>query len=335
MTAGAGDRPAERPRPFRRLDGIAQMYLALESPSAPMHFGAFVLDGDGLLDARGVLPLAALRDRLRARMSGVPELRHVVRPVGPLAGAPLWTEDAGFRIECYVVEARLPSGATDEAELLGFVETLMAPAFDRAHPLWRLWLITGLPDRRLGLLFACHHTLTDGLGAVRLARALLDEPDVVVTMTPAPTAPTEPRPRWRELVVDHARDLARRVRHLADPSARRDARRVIRAFLAGWAATRNDVPTSLNDAVGPRRRSSASSGSTRRRCGASREPRRGRQRRRAGARCRWHPPVAGRPRRADRSPRRSRGHRRRAATVRTTGERRQPVRRLRDRAVHP
>ncbi len=55
-SVAAGHRSRDRPPRFRRLDGIAQMYLALESPSTPMHFGALVvLDGGGVLDDDGAV----------------------------------------------------------------------------------------------------------------------------------------------------------------------------------------------------------------------------------------------------------------------------------------
>ncbi|HEY4634890.1 MAG TPA: hypothetical protein VIH00_13320, partial [Candidatus Limnocylindrales bacterium] len=59
---------------YRRLRGVDQMYLALETPVTPMHFGALVvLDGRALVDVDGRLCLSALRERLAGRVSGVPE----------------------------------------------------------------------------------------------------------------------------------------------------------------------------------------------------------------------------------------------------------------------
>jgi WS/DGAT/MGAT family acyltransferase len=236
--------------PYRRLRGVDQMYLAVETRSTPMHFGALVvLDGRALLDADGRLCLQAIRERLAERVAGVPELRRVVHRPGPLAGGPLWIEDPDFRIERHVGEAVLPETG-DEDALLRFVETLMAPPLDRAHPLWRTWFVTGLPDGRVALLFIVHHALADGLGAMRLARALLaDGP-----MPEARPAAGERAPAWGALVRDNARGLVAGARQLARPSTWRAATEVLRAFRAGWAATRSEPPTTLNAAVGPRRR---------------------------------------------------------------------------------
>jgi diacylglycerol O-acyltransferase len=195
-----------------------------------------------------------LQARLAARVQGIPELRHVVHPTGPLAGPPLWAEDTDFRIEHHVVEAPLPTGWTDEAALLRFVEALLAPMLDRARPLWKMWCITGLPDRRLGLLLAWHHAMADGMGAVRLARALLaDSHEERAGLPAAALVLPEPLPGWPELIMHQARSVVDAVRRSMDPSARRAARGILRALLAGWATTRREALTSLNDPVGPRR----------------------------------------------------------------------------------
>jgi WS/DGAT/MGAT family acyltransferase len=235
---------------YRRLRGVDQMYLVLETPATPMHFGALVvLDGGALLDPDGRLCLAVIRERLAGRVAGVPELRRVVHPPGPLAGAPLWLEDRDFRIERHVGEAVMPD-AGDEDELLRFVETLMAPPLDRAHPLWRIWFVTGLPDGRVALLFMVHHALADGLGAMRLARSVLADGPVPEAK---PTA-SERTPAWHALVLDNARGLVGGARELARPATWRPVMQVLRAFRVGWASTRRESPTSLNGAVGPRRR---------------------------------------------------------------------------------
>jgi diacylglycerol O-acyltransferase len=163
------------------------------------------------------------------------------------------------RIEDHVVEAPIPPDAVTETDLLRFAETLMAPVLDRARPLWRLWCITGLPDGRMGLLLAWHHALTDGMGAMRLGQALLGEADAAVAADARSSrdeaAMPGLRPSWPALVLDHARALADGIRRWRDPSARRAARQLLRAFVSGWASSRREPPTSLNEPVGPGRRS--------------------------------------------------------------------------------
>lgn len=245
----------------RRLTGVDQMYLALESPATPMHFGALVvLDGEALCAPDGGLRLALIRRHIDARTRAVPELRRIIHRPGPLAGAPLWIEDPGFRIERHVSEVPMPgpTNLADDEALLRFVEPLMAPLLDRARPLWRLSFVTGLPDGRIAALFVVHHALADGLTAMRLARSLLEAPlrDAGDRTPPVQTASTATSPPpWRTLVRDNLNRTLAAMRRLARPTTRRTARRLMRSFLTGWSATRHEPRTSLNAQVGPRRRS--------------------------------------------------------------------------------
>lgn len=246
---------------FRRLTGVDQMYLALESLATPMHFGALVvLDGEALCEPDGRLRLAVIRRHIDDRTRAVPELRRVIHRPGPLAGAPLWIEDAGFRIDHHVGEVPMPGPTNlgDEEALLGFVERLMAPLLDRARPLWRLSFVTGLPAGRIAVLFVVHHALADGLAAMRLARSLLEAPleDAGDGSPAVPRASTTASPPpWRALVRDNMNRSLAAMSRLARPASRRTARRLMRSFLTGWSATRREPRTSLNAQVGPRRRS--------------------------------------------------------------------------------
>jgi WS/DGAT/MGAT family acyltransferase len=227
------------------------MYLAVESPVTPMHFGALViLDGATLLDGRGRLRVDQVRRRLGRAVAAIPELRQVARGSGRLAGGPVWVDDVGFRIEHHVGTARLTRGAADEAALLGFAERLMEPLLDRAHPLWRVWFITGLSDRRIGLLFIVHHAMADGASAHRLARSLFgDEP-----ATPMVADDRTPMPPWHDLVLDRARRAVGTAGRMVDPATWRAIADTCWSIGAGWSITRREPRSSLNAPIGRRRR---------------------------------------------------------------------------------
>lgn len=180
---------------YPRLSAVDRMYLAIESPTAPMHFGALAIvdggaPGAALLGHDGRVCLAEIRRVLDDRVRSIPELRRVIRPVGPLAGPPLWVEDPAFRIERHVGAMDLPNARAVEGEagLLRLIEQRMAPSLDRAHPLWQAWFIGGMPDRRVAMLFMIHHAMADGLSAWRLARDLLAPPRATPEPPPMPTA---------------------------------------------------------------------------------------------------------------------------------------------------
>lgn len=236
------------------------MYLALESPVTPMHFGALVvLDGAPLCDGDERLRSVAIRRQLEARSASLPELRRVIHRPGPMAGPPLWVEDADFAIDRHVREVASPPspGATDDDTLLRFAEALMAPPLDRSRPLWRMWFITGLPERRVAVLIAVHHALADGLGAMRLGLSLLEAPLSSAggdrDAHAAPVTPPSP-PRWRDLVRDNVRIHLASAGGLARPATWRAIGSTLGSFRAGWAATRAEPRCSLNAKVGPRRR---------------------------------------------------------------------------------
>src|SRR5205823_3849905 len=66
-------------------------------------------------------------------------------------------------------------------------------SLDRSKPLWELWLVEGLAERRFALLTKTHHALVDGISGVDIATVLFD-----AAREPAPVAPPEhewiPRP---------------------------------------------------------------------------------------------------------------------------------------------
>ncbi len=51
-------------------------------------------------------------------------------------------------------------------------------------PLWQMWFLTGLPDRRLALFVRMHHAIADGLAGVATVAKFLD-----ATPDAAPTSP--------------------------------------------------------------------------------------------------------------------------------------------------
>src|SRR5215472_49028 len=159
---------------WRRLTLVDWSNLALESRDAPMHMGGIaILDGAGLQQTAGTVDPAMLLSRLDRRLSRVPELRQRLWYPGLFRGGPVWVDDQDFSIARHVHVLALPAGA-DESDLLDTAAKLLEPLFDRAHPLWELWFLTGLAGSRVALVFKLHHAVADGLAAVALVSALFD-----------------------------------------------------------------------------------------------------------------------------------------------------------------
>ncbi len=239
---------------YPRLSAYDRHCLRAETPDRPLQIGILAdLDGRTLLDPSGRLRLAELRREIDARLVALPWLRRVVHHPGRLAGGPLWVDDPDFGIDRHVGEAALSPHA-DEAALLSLAERLIAPNLDRAHPLWRMWFLTGLADGRVGLLVVVHHALADGMTAMRLVRDLLEAPlgeagpDPEQRRVPVLAAP------WGALVGDNVRTTIGALPRLVRPSTWRAFAEILRYARRASSLSRNSERSSLNAPVGPRRR---------------------------------------------------------------------------------
>src|SRR5262245_32973129 len=128
-----------------------------------------------------------IRETLQRALDSIPRLRQRV------IGAPLrivppdFAEDPTLDVEAHirVVAVAAPG---DERALLDLCGALAEQPLDRARPLWEFTLIEGLTDGRAALLQKVHHTITDGVGGLRLSLAFVDfEPDPPVDRPPLVT----------------------------------------------------------------------------------------------------------------------------------------------------
>jgi WS/DGAT/MGAT family acyltransferase len=130
------------------------------------------------ITAVAILDRAPDWDRLLARLDYasrvIPRLRQRVI-VPPLRlSRPRWVVDPGFDLSYHVRRATVPAPGTLR-EVLDFAQPLSMAAFDRARPLWEFTLDEGMTGGRAALVQKIHHTLTDGIGGIELALAILDD----------------------------------------------------------------------------------------------------------------------------------------------------------------
>jgi WS/DGAT/MGAT family acyltransferase len=218
--------------------------------------GLAILDGTGLLDCDGRVRIEAVRARLEPRLQLVPRFRQLLYRPRLGLGWPLWVDapcfDLADHIRVHPVAA--PGG---QAQLLAACQELAARRLDPARPLWELWLLPGLPQRRVGAYLRLHHAIADGTAALAAFGALLDQ----AVNAPTPAAPPwtpAPAPAASELLADNLRrrraELGRGLAGLAHPA------RTLRQVRAAWPAWREVLteqsapPTSLNHPVGTARR---------------------------------------------------------------------------------
>ncbi|MDR7299575.1 WS/DGAT/MGAT family acyltransferase [Pelomonas aquatica] len=160
---------------MKQLAGLDASFLYLETPQMPMHVGALHLlelpvgyDGDYVED---------LREHMRARMPLLPALRRrlIAMPLG--LSNPGWV-DADPDLEEHIVEIALPENS-GMAELEAQVGALHPVLLDRARPLWKFHVFTGVESGpegqpRVALYTQLHHAAVDGQAAVALAQVILD-----------------------------------------------------------------------------------------------------------------------------------------------------------------
>lgn len=202
----AADRAPSPPRPLRMAphmsDAEALMWTLEKDPVLRSSFlQVTVLDRPP--------DLGRLRRRMARATCAIPRLRErVVSPPARL-GPPRWAADPAFDLDYHVRHLGLPAPGTLR-QLLDLAAGFYEGPFDRARPLWQMAVVEGLEGGRAALLVKMHHTITDGVGGVRLSMEFLDlerdAPDPPPLPEPTPTA----APRGLALLGVSAGHLARR-----------------------------------------------------------------------------------------------------------------------------
>lgn len=169
-------------------------WLLMESRECPQHVGGLMVfecpDGDQRLHQ--------LWERWRERTDLVPPFSdRLSRPYG-LAGTFSWTEDTDIDLDYHLRLSALPEPGRVR-ELFVLVSRLHSTMLDRHRPLWEVHLIEGLqpetpdgPDR-FAIYAKFHHSMFDGVGAMRIVRQMLsadpDEQDMPPPWTISSDAP--------------------------------------------------------------------------------------------------------------------------------------------------
>lgn len=169
--------------PLKQLSGLDASFLYLEKPEMPMHVGAmYLLELPPGYRGRYVNDL---RRHYAARMPATPALRRRLWWMPLNLANPAWV-DAEPDLAWHIVAHKLPrrprkgAAAPDARTLLEEAISALHPQLlDRSRPLWRLYVIQGLPRSadghpQVGVYTQVHHAAVDGQAAVALANVLFD-----------------------------------------------------------------------------------------------------------------------------------------------------------------
>ncbi|MFD6446066.1 wax ester/triacylglycerol synthase domain-containing protein [Promicromonospora sp. NPDC060204] len=135
------------------------------------HVNAFLMAGvlapGGCVGPDGGVDLDTLRRALAERVPGVPRLAQLVRRAGRIL---VW-EPVRLDLAAHVRQVAAVEGRSGFEALCARLVVTPLP-LDR--PLWELLVVPGVAPARAGIVLRVHHTMADGVAAVRLARALMD-----------------------------------------------------------------------------------------------------------------------------------------------------------------
>ncbi|QNG20207.1 wax ester/triacylglycerol synthase family O-acyltransferase [Rhodococcus triatomae] len=155
------------------MSPLDSMFLIGESREHPMHVGGVQVfqppEGATARDYRLLLADALAGDRIVA-----PKLAK--RPVRGLStlGQWAWKEDTEIDLGYHVRRHALPEPGGD-AELLQLCSHLHGALLDRTRPMWEMHLIEGMADGRFAVYVKVHHSVTDGVSAMKMLRSALSE----------------------------------------------------------------------------------------------------------------------------------------------------------------
>lgn len=156
---------------MKALGPVDQMFLLLEKRQQPMHVAGLQLfsypEGAGPKYVNELAesmrnyccPEAPFNQRLHYRL-----------------GQPYWVPDKQFDIDHHFRHEALPKPGRIR-ELLSLVSAEHSNLLDRERPLWEAHLIEGIKGRQFALYTKVHHSMMDGISAMRMGmRALSTDP---------------------------------------------------------------------------------------------------------------------------------------------------------------
>jgi diacylglycerol O-acyltransferase len=166
------------------IDPTSVGFLLAENRSMPMHVGGLALykkpEGAGRNYVRD------LYEQMRSSQEIAPLfLRHPHRSPRT-AGQFVWEQDEQFDVEHHVRHSALPKPGRVR-ELLELCSRLHSTRLAWDRPLWESHVIEGLRDGRVAMYTKLHHSLVDGVSAMRLLAAI-HSPDPDERDMPAPWA---------------------------------------------------------------------------------------------------------------------------------------------------
>lgn len=158
---------------------------------------------DGPIDAE------RFHDKVDRATRVIPRLRQRVVGNPYSLAPPRWEVDPNFDLG-YHLRTLHAGGDGDERQVLDLAQWVGMQGFDRARPLWELYLVAGMAGGRSALIQKLHHAIADGVGSIQIALTLFDLERTPGYPGPMPEAPGVQVLGPVERLVDGAAHVGRR-----------------------------------------------------------------------------------------------------------------------------
>ena len=174
---------------MEQLQGMDASFVAMETPSSPMHIGSILIYDpstapDGFVRFKDILRFYEERMRFSKTM------RQKLVKVPFNVDYPYWVEDADFDLEYHVRHVALPKPG-DWRQLNIQAARVFARPLDLSRPPWEMTVVEGLdnvpgiPEGSYAIVSKVHHAAIDGMSGIDLMQALH-------TATPSVAPPNQP-----------------------------------------------------------------------------------------------------------------------------------------------
>ncbi len=192
---------------MKQLTGLDATFLHMETASQFGHVSSLCVYEKPSDDYE---PLVAFRRQVDRRLHMLEPLRRRLVEVPLGLDHPYWIEDPDFDLDFHIRHTAVPPPG-DEAQLEDLVARLIGRPLDRAHPLWEMYVIEGLPDDRFAVLTKIHHATVDGASGAELTMLILDDsPDAGGDYVPDTGWTPEPAPSDAQVLVRAGANLLRK-----------------------------------------------------------------------------------------------------------------------------
>jgi WS/DGAT/MGAT family acyltransferase len=119
------------------------------------------------------IDILRFRRRVRGAVAAIARLRERVGPGSAPWDPPRWVADRDFDLDYHLRRVAL-AGRGTITDLEEMVSRWYEDPFDPARPLWQFVVIDGVEGGRGALFCKLHHTISDGIGLLRLSERYLD-----------------------------------------------------------------------------------------------------------------------------------------------------------------